>query len=268
MVPNSTFTSIVSSDTWKNKRGNLKCHYLNGLCYARYDSDPNRPIWYHIHSHLEIIHATSEIPTLVKQSEEYEVNYKLAETYSLNDIRYLTPQQRKCRFEDEPLTNDVPVYSNSICTMECRYRLAMEKCGCRPFFYPFLYGKICNLDGLLCLAKISYLFNNSTETFGCSCPQPCNLMVYLKQVPKITQWAQEFFDQRITFRWGLLSPTTKYHRKIIFGFQELIVSFGGALSLFLGLSVISCFETVYLVSESFYHSLQRRIARKTNDVAA
>ncbi|KAH1028349.1 hypothetical protein HUJ05_001710 [Dendroctonus ponderosae] len=45
MVPNSTFTSIVSSDTWKNKRGNLKCHYLNGLCYARYDSDPNRPIW-------------------------------------------------------------------------------------------------------------------------------------------------------------------------------------------------------------------------------
>ncbi|ENN73452.1 hypothetical protein YQE_09949, partial [Dendroctonus ponderosae] len=99
-----------------------------------------KPEWqfYHIHSHLEIIHATSEIPTLVKQSEEYEVNYKLAETYSLNDIRYLTPQQRKCRFEDEPLTNNVPVYSNSICTMECRYRLAMEKCGCRPFFYPFL----------------------------------------------------------------------------------------------------------------------------------
>lgn len=85
-----------------------------------------------------MIHATSETPTLVRQSEEYEVNYKLAETYSLNDIRYLTPQQRKCRFEDEPLTNNVPVYSNSICTMECRYRLAMEKCGCRPFFYLFL----------------------------------------------------------------------------------------------------------------------------------
>lgn len=87
---------------------------------------------------MEVIHSTSEEPLLVKKSEEYEINYKLTETYSLDDIRYLTPHQRKCRFDDEPLTENVPVYGNSICSMECRYRLAIETCGCKPFFYNFL----------------------------------------------------------------------------------------------------------------------------------
>lgn len=31
-----------------------------------------------------------------------------------------------------------------------------------------------------------------------------------------------YFDQRITFRWGLLHPTTKYKRDILFGFGDLI----------------------------------------------
>lgn len=31
-----------------------------------------------------------------------------------------------------------------------------------------------------------------------------------------------YFDRRITFRWGLLPPTTKYHRDILFGFEDLV----------------------------------------------
>ncbi|CAG9769534.1 unnamed protein product [Ceutorhynchus assimilis] len=199
----------------------LKCHYLNGLCYARYDCDNNVSIAFHIHSPLEVIHATSERPLNIKTSEECEVNYKLTQTYSLEDIRYLTPNQRKCRFDDEPLTANVPVYSTSICYMECRYRLSMEMCGCKPFFYTFLDGKQCDITGLLCLAKISNLFNRTTQ-IRCDCAQPCNLIVYLKQVPKITEWDIEFFEQRVAFRWGLILPTTKYQRKIIFGSQELM----------------------------------------------
>lgn len=78
---------------------------------------------------------------LVKESEELEVNYRMQETVASSNLRSLTPSQRQCRFDDEPLTNDISAYSNSICYIMCRYRLAMKYCGCKPFFYHFL-GKI------------------------------------------------------------------------------------------------------------------------------
>lgn len=31
-----------------------------------------------------------------------------------------------------------------------------------------------------------------------------------------------YFDRRITFRWGLNHPTTKYHRDVLFGFEDLV----------------------------------------------
>lgn len=34
-----------------------------------------------------------------------------------------------------------------------------------------------------------------------------------------------YFDQRITFRWGIIHPTTKYKRDIIFGFEDLVGKF-------------------------------------------
>ncbi|KAF7266909.1 hypothetical protein GWI33_019836 [Rhynchophorus ferrugineus] len=224
---NSGFSALLSPNytSSKNlilgmKKENLKCHYLNGLCYARYDSEPDKSLQYYIHSHLDVIHTTSEAPFLVGNSEEFEINFKLSETYSSPNIRYLSPQQRRCRFDDEPLTKNVPVYSKSICYMECRYKMAIKMCGCKPYFYKFIGGKVCDIQGLLCLSSLAHIFNQSFEYFDCICPQPCNLMVYLKETPHLTKWEMGFFGERITFRWGLLPPTTKYHRKILFGFQD------------------------------------------------
>lgn len=244
------------------KKEYLKCHYLNGLCYARYDSDPNMPIKYHVHSPLEVIHYASEPPVLVGTSEEVEVNYRLTETHSAPEIRYLTPDQRKCRFDDEPYTKNVPVYSSSICYIECKSKWALKTCGCKPFYYKFLSGKLCDIQGLLCLShKFSTIYNTST----CKCPQPCNLMVYLRQVPRVTRWETGYFDQRIAFRCGLIPPTTKYHRKIMFGLQDLIVSLGGVLSLFLGMSFISLQETFYLCGSYFCSYMQQR-RKKINEI--
>lgn len=41
MGPNST---IIGSSNLPNEEHILHCHYLNGLCYARYDSDPLAPL--------------------------------------------------------------------------------------------------------------------------------------------------------------------------------------------------------------------------------
>ncbi|XP_017781531.1 PREDICTED: uncharacterized protein LOC108566244 [Nicrophorus vespilloides] len=200
----------------------LKCHYLNGLCYARYDSDPLAPLKIYIHSYYDIAHATSEQPLHVKESEELEINYRMQETIASVNLRYLLPSQRQCRFDDEPINSDIPAYSASICYISCRYRLVLKLCGCKPFFYNNLPGKVCDLKGMQCVAKYSELITGPPIKLGCNCPQPCDLITYLPQVPKITVWEYGYFDQRITFRWGLLPPTTKYHRDVLFGFEDLV----------------------------------------------
>ncbi|KAK9731145.1 Amiloride-sensitive sodium channel [Popillia japonica] len=225
----------------------LKCHYLNGLCYARFDSDPDAPIKFYVHSYFDIVHATISPPWIVKENQEFEINYRMQETIADSSIRSLNPIQRRCRFEDEPLSNEVRHYSSTICYMLCRYRIVKKLCGCRPFFYHNLAGRICDLKGLLCVAEhVQYLLQPASK-LGCDCPQPCNIIAYLPQSPKITLWESGYFDQRITFRWGLLPPTTKYRRSILFGFEDLVVSFGGIVALFLGISFISIIETIFFL---------------------
>ncbi|XP_049820615.1 sodium channel protein Nach-like [Aethina tumida] len=229
----------------------LRCHYLNGLCYARYDSDPQKPLKYYVHSYLDVVHATSESPLHIRESEELEINYRMQETLASPGLRKLTPSQRRCRFDDEPIHRDFPVYSTSICYIGCRYNLAMQLCGCKPFFYNFLDGKECDIEGLVCLSKYADNITKPPSEIGCNCPQPCDIITYLPQKPKYTKWEHGYFDQRITFRWGLLPPTTKYHRDVIFGLENLVVSLGGTVALFLGISTMSVIEIIFLILESF-----------------
>ncbi|GJQ87001.1 hypothetical protein Trydic_g12584 [Trypoxylus dichotomus] len=199
----------------------MKCHFLNGLCYARFDSDPDAPVRFFIHSYLDILHATAASPWNVRENQEIELNYRMQETTADTNLKSLNPVQRGCRFEYEPISADVPYYSTTICYMLCRYRIAKKLCGCRPFFYHNLGGKLCDLKGLICVADYSQYLLQPPSKLGCDCPQPCNIVTYLPQIPKITLWEYGYFDQRITFRWGLVPPTTKYHRSILFGFEDL-----------------------------------------------
>lgn len=89
---------------------------------------------------MDVAHATMDNALIVHESEELEINYRMQETTSAIELRQLSPSQRNCRFEDESLTKDIPVYSSSICYMNCRYKTALKLCGCRPFFY-HTYGK-------------------------------------------------------------------------------------------------------------------------------
>ncbi|KAJ8956497.1 hypothetical protein NQ318_019215, partial [Aromia moschata] len=265
---NSKFTNIISlknidAVTKEDPKAEiLRCHYLNGLCYARYDSDANRPLKYYIHSYLDIVHENYDSFHEVDESEELEINYRMIETVSSPDIRYLSPTQRRCRYDDEPLTNDISAYSTSICHIICRYNLALKLCGCKPFFYHFLAGKTCDIKGLLCLSKYADRITQPPSQIGCKCPQPCDLITYFPQVPKSTKWERGFFDQKITFRWGLLPPTTKYRRDILFGFGDLVVSIGGTVALFLGISFISIMEIIFLTLENIVKQYRKRQLEK------
>lgn len=235
--------------------GNLRCHYLNGLCYGRFDSDPTLPVQYYVHSYLDVVHSTSDPPIVVHESEELEINYRIQETISAPALRNLSPAQRRCRFPEEPISKDLNVYSTTLCYNLCRYRLALKLCECKPFFYPFLSGKICDVKGMLCLAKHKEKFLLPPSEIDCFCPPTCDLVAYLPQVPKITKWEYGYFDQRITFRWGLIPPTTKYVRDILFGIDSLVASSGGTVSLFLGMSFIGLIELLYLILENAFYGV-------------
>lgn len=90
---------------------------------------------FYIHSYLEVLHATMENPWLIGKSQELEINYRMQETDASASLRFLSPSQRKCRFDDEPLDATSKHYSISICYMSCRHSLVMKLCNCRPFFY-------------------------------------------------------------------------------------------------------------------------------------
>lgn len=146
----------------------------------------------------------------------------MQETTASSRLHSLSPKQRGCRFDNEPLSEGFPAYSSSICYVTCRYKIVMKHCHCKPFFYHTLPGKYCDMKGLLCMAKYASNLTQSPSTLGCKCPQDCNLIKYLPMPPKRTVWQYGYFDQRITFRWGLLAPTTKYNRDILFGFEDLV----------------------------------------------
>lgn len=100
-------------------------------------------------------------------------------------------------------------------------------------------GKVCGIQGMVCLSKFAENFTQPSSQIGCQCPQTCDVITYFPQIPKYTRWYDllvdrflrflidfvreyGYFEQRITFRWGLLAPTTKFRREVLFGFEDLV----------------------------------------------
>ncbi|GLV31946.1 pickpocket 3 [Carabus blaptoides fortunei] len=267
---NSQFSNLFLAkkvnETNMNDDFTLECHYLNGLCYARYDSDPYLAIKYFVHSPFESIHTTTAPPLLLPEKAELEINYRMQETRPADSLRRLSVSQRQCRFLDEPISGEIPVYSTSICHMLCRYHYAMRVCGCKPFFYHTLGGKICDVNGMVCLAKHTEHFAQSASKMGCNCLEPCRVITYFAQIPKMTEWVAGYFDQRVTFRWGLLHPTTRYYRDVLFGFEDLVVAFGGTASLFFGMSFLSLVEFVFFVIKKWITHVYNKISKRGTEI--
>lgn len=46
----------------------------------------------------------------------------------------LSVQQRKCKFSSDGGLKTWPVYTRSMCIMECRMKVIQDNCNCRPHF--------------------------------------------------------------------------------------------------------------------------------------
>ncbi|CAG9772263.1 unnamed protein product [Ceutorhynchus assimilis] len=157
-------------------------------------------------------------------------------TYTTEDTRQLTMKQRKCVFEGEVKLKVDKIYTYTACSIQCRMDIAQERCGCVPFFYPKVPGySYCNVVRLRCIAKnLPAILDNA----NCDCLLACNHTIYDVEGKNTTSSRQ----MEIKF---ISWPMIRYKREVLFGWVDLLVSFGGIAGLFLGFSLLSAAEIIY-----------------------
>ncbi|XP_055846703.1 sodium channel protein Nach-like [Episyrphus balteatus] len=202
-----------------------------------------------VHSAYEVSGSDANIIPL-RKSDEVIATYKVSETVASEKLRELTPKQRKCVFLDEE-TAQLPIYTKSLCLARCRAVMALEMCNCVPFFYPFVEGTSCNPAGFECLLDFKWPV---WALHICNCPSTCTELQYTIQSIKRKSWGAKESNKpdavASTFRWEVSPPKVRMRRDVVFSFEDLLVSFGGTLALFLGFSVLSI---VYIANVLIYH---------------
>ncbi|KAH8237681.1 hypothetical protein KR038_006611 [Drosophila bunnanda] len=201
------------------------------------------------------------------ESQLVEVRISKKNTYTTDDARQLSIGQRKCIFSDEVKLNYFPdAYTFSSCMKQCRMNKAIKLCKCNPPFYKPI-GKVkgktlmirciaaiyldlcclfsvnvpmCMLKDLDCLNEFKANITNIKDCLQCelSCSKTVfNIDKLIKIVdrPESTGVLVEF----------LTWPIIRYKREVLFGWVDLLVSFGGIASLFLGFSLLSGVEIIY-----------------------
>lgn len=70
-----------------------------------------------------------------KEAVEFEAySIEIITTKQFREDTFIS--QRGCRFHSESNLTHYKVYSKHICLSECRANIAMDRCGCIPYFYP------------------------------------------------------------------------------------------------------------------------------------
>ncbi|XP_034654648.1 pickpocket protein 11 [Drosophila subobscura] len=161
------------------------------------------------------------------------------------EVRNLPVAYRKCRYNDENNLQYFSPYHPSLCRLECRINWAQSLCHCKPFFYAAApQVPICNVTGMLCLAESNWLDK------PCHCFALCRETTYsiieeYEQSGGDQSYVGEQFERTIIIKLEL--PKMGMKRRVVFSTDQLIMSFGGAIGLFLGASFMTIYGLIYLL---------------------
>ncbi|XP_025406783.1 pickpocket protein 28-like [Sipha flava] len=236
------------------------CNFLNALCYGRVENLP-RIIKYYVHYPKEVPDIQDKYYSVFENMER-DTTFTFWEMTSASGLRRLKPSQRQCRFMDEPMDSTIPVYSYNTCRMICRRKLALEKCGCTPHFYPYPGKmKVCDVKGLYCLSFHKTLLmslEHDGTPINCNCLMQCEEVKLFLDKNSERTWSYPV-PWDIRFRWAVDKYSkTRLRRDVIYSFEDLLVSLGGTASFFLGCSVLSFVEIGYYVTLRLYWFVNRK----------
>ncbi|XP_025198205.1 pickpocket protein 19-like [Melanaphis sacchari] len=158
------------------------------------------------------------------------------------------------------------------CYIKCRMRAIYKACNCTQYFFK-LYkglGSHCGIEHIPCLIANDILqrnpkvpedepgFPNWSMPFSmnCNCRPPCSFMAYTTELRN--EFRQFVNYEQLSSRYNVYLEVnyrelyaTSYRRSMRYTTQDLLVSFGGLASLFLGCSLVSIVEILYIIYKSF-----------------
>lgn len=133
--------------------------------------------------------------------------------------------------------------------------------------FPTANYRQCNIIDYLCLSKYNIILNaekskDDEPGVECSCLPECSRISYdmeLQPMYKEHSINQNFILLDIHFAEDF---TLKYRTDVTFNEMDLIVGFGGIVSLFLGSSLMSVIEIIYYSTIALFNQYRRN--RKVN----
>lgn len=140
---------------------------------------------------------------------------------------------------------DMKFYSVTLCLQNCKAKIAIELCGCKPYLYHSYPGKECEASGYVCLRNEGFPKKYIQK---CVCPQTCTQLTYLRNIIKRSNWNKRHditVVQKSSYRMEVTPTKLRIRREVLFSFDDLLVSFGGAITFFLGVSSLDFFKFVY-----------------------
>uniref|UniRef100_A0A182PWD2 Uncharacterized protein n=1 Tax=Anopheles epiroticus TaxID=199890 RepID=A0A182PWD2_9DIPT len=232
---------------------NKQVEILNSEVYVLFETDkkwaltfePLRESNIFVHSYNEISGWDFQPQVMWDIDSKVEFLISMKQTYTTEDAQQLSIGQRKCIFpEEEKLQYYQDAYTFSGCMKECRISKSLKYCKCVPPFYaPVRAIPSCTTGSFQCLSEYT---ENITSIYSCQdCELGCLNTVYdIEKYSKIMKTEEEQQDAQVTIEY-LTWPIIRYKREVLFGWVDLLVSFGGIAGLFLGFSLLSGVEFIY-----------------------
>ncbi|GBP65403.1 Sodium channel protein Nach [Eumeta japonica] len=165
--------------------------------------------------------------------------------------RLIAPEKRKCRYTDENPLQVYRHYSYSACTVQCRKEAQLKHCNCTNFFMPNTPEDLkCDIKGIICLNDhlndISVLKARWSSRPGlyCDCFPSCTEA----EISVVKDFKVTTTEPYATVQIELsVLPSERYRRNVVRGVLDLVVSTGGTGGLFLGASILSFVELIYIL---------------------
>ncbi|KAL7735957.1 hypothetical protein ACLKA6_002390 [Drosophila palustris] len=221
----------------------LLLHLHRGV-YPNPSDDKEQPFFMHDVNEMMLPQDRRTVTVNTGVRIFYSIRVKLNTISAEDEVRNVPITFRKCRYTTETNLQYFNVYYPSLCRLECRINWALHLCKCKPYFYAAgPQTPICNITGMLCLNRKNWLEK------PCDCLPLCkeNSFIVTEDLGQNTggeDYKGEGYERVIQIHVEL--PKMGMKRRVVFSTDQLIMSFGGAIGLFLGASFMTIYGLIYL----------------------